>query len=162
MLLLIILPGAAFCHALPTTDARRGGWSWRRDLPGKAISPGVAVVYVVHWAHLTEARGARYDGTMPKEPITLERLARMVAAGFAEIKADIAGLATKAELAEFRAEVNVRFEQVDARFEHQAASLAYLTDRVDRIGQRLGEDHRRRIERLEADVQRLKAKAGLR
>jgi hypothetical protein len=94
---------------------------------------------------------------MAKKPITLEDLARMIATGFREMatKADIAGLATKAELAEFRAEVN-------ARFEHQTGSLSYLTDRVDRIEQFLGEDHRRRIKRLEADVQMLKAKAGLR
>jgi hypothetical protein len=102
---------------------------------------------------------------MPKkESITLEQLARMVATGFKETaaKAHLERLATKAELAEFRAEVNDRFE-------HQAASLSYLTDHVDRIEERadrieqlLGEDHRRRIERLETDMQKLKAKVGLR
>ena len=84
-----------------------------------------------------------------KKNVTLDELARMVAEGFEKT-------AGKAQLEQ----VSTRLERVERTAEHQAASLEYITERVDAIESLLGDDYRGRIERLESIVEKLKAKIG--
>ena len=100
---------------------------------------------------------------MAKEEMTLDTLAQMVQRGFEKTatKAELEHVAKKADLGEFRTQVNTQLDHHDASLEFMSERLDGIDDRLDRIEQLLGEDYRRRLERLETTVQKLKAKVGV-
>ena len=93
---------------------------------------------------------------MAKDDTTLNELAQMVARGFEQTasKADLEPLAKKAE-------VNDRFDRVEARLDHHDASLEYIGERLEDIEELLGDDFRGRMQRIESTVEKLRAKVGV-
>lgn len=86
---------------------------------------------------------------MKKKNVTIEDLAVMVQKGFLET-------AKKSEVNRRFEEIEDRFDDVKARFEGVNRRFDAIDDRLDRIEKILLADHKKRIEKLEADIKDLR------
>ena len=90
---------------------------------------------------------------MPKKAMTIEDLAKMVKLGFDEVGKHLRDHDKRFDT------IEERLDRVEVRLDRVEKKVDVIDDRVQRIELLLLTDHRKRIERLEDEVMKIKSHA---